>query len=316
MNTIEMTDENIAEISGKEHSEKEFEYLVTSHQAEVRVEVAKNPHLPIRFANWMSQDVRQDVRATLAANPILSKEIFEVLIAESSMAVLAGLASNPNVPIEYLIKLGEHKSYLVRDPVAGNPSAPKHLLETLSKDGVWGVRRSVAGNPSASVEVLKKLASDEVNEVLFALTKNQAATPEVFEQLLKSASKSESEVKNLKIAILENPSYPENLAMDAYNQAMKKTDEDDDDLMNGSDVRIAVSQRPNLSEKAIDVIILDPYYIVRGYLARNLSVSDRYLSRLALDSEQSVRTDVIGNPNASDETKASAILLGVDQDDE
>ncbi len=43
IHTIDLTQENVSEIEGKLHSDLEFEYLVTSHQLEVREHVARNP---------------------------------------------------------------------------------------------------------------------------------------------------------------------------------------------------------------------------------------------------------------------------------
>jgi hypothetical protein len=112
-------------------------------------------------------------------------------------------------------------------------------------------------------------------------------------------------------------SFAEDQAMLMYKEALQPGDDpEDENLMHSSDIRIAIAKRSNLSDSFIELIMNDPYYIVRGYLAKNECLKDQYLSRLALDPEQSVRSDVVQNSNASETTKASAILLGVDQDEE
>jgi hypothetical protein len=317
MREIELNDENIAEISRTKHSDKEFEYLVTSHQIEVRLNVAKNPHLPSKFARWMVGDIRQEIRAALASNSSVDFEILKPLLSEQPLAVIAGLAGNSKLPEMQLRDLALHRSYLVREAVAENPSAPSDLLNQLSKDEVWGVRRKVATNSNTSSETLERLAADSSYEVLNAVAENEASTNEILKKLMSIAGRSESEVKALKNMCLKNSSFSESEAMAIYKEAMKPVEdaEEDEALMHSSELRIAIAQRKNLSDSFVELLMKDPYYNVRGWLARNLSIKDVYLAQLALDSEQSVRSDVVKNPNASEMTRASAILLGVDQDE-
>jgi hypothetical protein len=315
--TIDLNEENIAEICNKEHSPKEFEYLVTSHQIEVRQHVARNPYLPMRFAWWMADDVYQEVRAALASNQVVDLEILQSLLKETNLAVLAGLASNIKLPEVHLRALGEHRSYLVRERVAANTSTPLDLLVALGRDEVWGVRRSVASNQKSSVDTLKLLAKDSTYEVLQAIAQNEFSTPEILESLLEFSNKSDLEVDSLRKVCLTNPSFLESNALAIYKEAMNSGDDpEDENLIHSSDVRIAIAQRRNLSDSFIELVMKDPYSIVRGWLARNECVKDSYLAQLALDSDQSVRSDVVKNPNASELTKVSAILLGIDQDEQ
>lgn len=315
--TIDLTEENIEEIEKKSHSETEFEYLVTSHQLEVREHVARNPSLPSKFAIWMSEDVHVRVRETLATNSNISENVILKLANDKRISVRCAIAKHSNLPSEYMERFSKDESYLVRDAVASNPSIPQELLKNLSQDTEWGVRRSAAGNSKATTDILSTLSTDTVTEVVDEVSKNHRTSAEVLIRLLETSENPQN--IRYRSAILMNPSLPESKANEIYVNALspvaKENNEQDDDseLIETSDDRISVAQRPNLSEEFIEKIIVDPYSIVRSYLARNECVTDKFLSQLALDSDESVRTDVYKNPNSSTETKASAVLLGLNE---
>lgn len=316
--TIDLTQENIDEIEKNSHSDIEFEYLVTSHQLEVREHVARNPHLPDKFANWMVEDVDVRVRQSLASNPNISEQVILCLISDKKISVRCAIAKHPNLPSEHLERFSKESSYLLRDAAASNPSIESNLLKRLSQDTEWGVRRSVAGNPQTSSEILSTLASDKETEVVDAVSKNYLTPPEILNSLLDVFNHGEN--NRYRNAVLMNPSFPESKAIEIYENALlpaapelDEKESEDGELVMSSDDRIAVAQRPNLSDKLIEKIILDPYSLVRSYLARNKCVVDKYLAQLAIDDDESVRTDVYKNPNSSAETKASAVLLGLDE---
>jgi hypothetical protein len=319
MHTIDLTQDNIDEIENKLHSEIEFEYLVTSHQFEVREHIAKNPSLPAKFATWMAEDVHVQVRQSLATNLNISENVILKLASDKKISVRCAIAKHPNLPIEYLESFSKDASYLLRDAVASNPSINSEILTRLSQDTEWGVRRSVAGNPRASSEVLVSLSSDTESEVVDAITNNHLTPPEILTRLLEVFNQGEK--SRYRSNILMNPSFPEPKALEIYENAMlpvtpspDEEDHEDTELVMTSDDRISIAQRPNLSSKFIEKIIDDPYSIVRSNLARNECVVDKFLSQLALDSDESVRTNVYRNPNSSAETKASAVLLGLEEE--
>ena len=319
LHTIDLTTENIDEIEKKCHSETEFEYLVTSHQLEVREHVAKNPNLPTKFATWMAEDVHVRVRQSLATNPNISENVILILANDKKISVRCAIAKHSNLSSKYMERFSKDESYLLRDAAALNPSISQELLKNLSEDTEWGVRRSIASNSKATTEILSTLSIDTATEVVDAVSKNHCTSPEILNRLLETSENPQN--NRYRSAILMNPSLPESKAIEIYVNALspvaKEHDEQDDDedaeLIETSDDRISVAQRPNLSDDFIEKIVVDPYSIVRSYLARNECVTDKFLSQLALDSDESVRTDVYKNPNSSTETKASAVLLGLDE---
>jgi hypothetical protein len=318
IHTIDLTQENIDEIENKSHPENEFEYLVTSHQIEVREHVAKNPNLPAKFANWMAEDVQVRVRQSLATNPNISENLILKLANDKKISVRCAIAKHLNLPNEYLVQFSKDQSYLLRDAAASNPSISQELLRNLSQDTEWGVRRSVASNPKVKSEILSTLSGDTVIEVVDAVSKNHQTSPEILLRLLETSGMDQK--NRYRSAVLMNPSFPESKAIEIYLNALspvasepEEEVDEDPDLVETSDDRISVAQRPNLSNTFIEKIVVDPYSIVRSYLARNECVTDIFLSQLALDSDESVRTDVYKNPNSSAETKASAVLLGLEE---
>jgi hypothetical protein len=310
---IEINDENIKEIAEKEHSFQEFEYLVTSHQYEVREKVALNPKLPAVYANWMAQDVAMSVRVSLADNPNLSAEIIHKLSEDEKIAVICAIAKHPKLPQGKLIEFARHQSYLVREAAASNPTLPASELSRLRNDSEWGVRRRVAENRNTEPKELESLAEDSYLEVISAIAENPSAPANLLSRLLERTEGDEG-IRYFRDSILQNPTFPEERVIEIYLEGKKpnQDDSEDDYMLSNSGDRIAIAQRFPLSERAIELIVDDPYQVVRGYLARNLSLTDKYLSKLALDSEPSVRTDVVNNPNASPETKATATLLGLE----
>lgn len=315
---IELTEENRVEIEHTNHSFREFEYLVTSHQVEVRELVAKNPNLPDEYAQMMIKDVIVQVRVALASNPNLSPVIVEKLAREEKTPVLISVARHPKLDMKMIELFANHNTHAIRDAVASNLATPVDILKKLSTDTQWGVRRSVAGNLNATTEILSSLIDNGTHHELNAIGKNLNSTKEVLDKLFKRITQSqERQLKSILEDIIGHPNYPEKSARDIYEALLQEEKDKQAQENAGSELSVAidrkaVASRIDLSSEFINVLLQDPSEQVRETLGANELIPDEILSLLALDSEESVRTAVYKNPKASAETKATALLLGIE----
>lgn len=319
---IDLTEENRVEIEHTNHSFREFEYLVTSHQVEVRELVAKNPNLPVEYARMMMMDVIVQVRVALASNANLSREIVESLAREEKIPVLIAVARHPKLDPSRIDHFASHKSHAIRDAVASNSSAPIHILKKLSVDTEWGVRRSVATNQNATTEILLSLIENGTYHELSAIGKNLNSSKEVLDKLFKRVTQSQDrQLKSILEDIIGHRNYPEKSARDIYDALLqaekdKQARATEDFELSVAIDRKAVASRMDLSSEFINVLLQDPNEQVRETLGANALIPDEMLSQLALDSEESVRTAVYRNPKSSAETKATALLLGIKKGDD
>jgi hypothetical protein len=115
--------------------------------------------------------------------------------------------------------------------------------------------------------------------------------------------------------VIENPACTEIFLRSAYEAALlPKHDQDetwDDDIRGDTNTRAAIAKRSDLSHEFLTVIVKDPSHYVRRDFANNAFVTDEFLSILALDADEDVRQAVVDSPNASQESKAAATLLGL-----
>lgn len=310
---IELSEENKHEILTKEHSFVEFEYLATSHQEEVRCLVAKNPFLPQIYAEMMVNDIYPSVRAALAENQNLVRTIIDLLVLDNHILVLKEIAKHPNLAEHQITTFSKHRSFFVRNAVATNPSISPQLLDELSRDKEWGVRRSVAANPRTTREILERLANDEVSEVLYEIVNNFKTETQLllyfFEKTVRDKKVNDNwREKFFFEKLVEHHNFPEEKAMYAFVHAATELEITFDESV--------VAKRENLSEKAIEIIIVHENEMVRAALASNLALQEVHLAKLALDESESVRTAVYNNPNTSSESKATALLLGIEKNDD
>jgi hypothetical protein len=313
---LEINDDVRAEVTSPTLDLKEMEYCVLSSQIELREIIASNPKLLEHFARWMSKDIEHSVRAALSGNTSIDPTIIFELSNDPHLAVISAASENPNLDQTRLSELAGHRSYIVRTGVARNPSVSLETLKQLAKDSEWGVRRSVAENPTASTDLLDELSKEEVEEIQIAVASNTKTTMEILFKLWTNSSATRD-------SVIKNPSCTEEFLLNALKEAMLlKQDQDetwDDDLRGDTTVRENIAERPNLSRKLIDGLIIDPSHYVRQRLAANLSLNEEDLSKLSLDDDENVRQAVVENPNTSKEGKATSTLLGLpskESDDE
>jgi hypothetical protein len=305
---IEVDDDVKAQVMDPTLDPKELEYCVTSQQNELRNAVAGNPSLPKKFALWMTKDVDPFVRGSLALNNNLDSEVIGILAKDKHIFVISSLASNSLISHSLLEEFAKHRSYIVRTAAGLNSNAPTQVLESLSRDLEWGVRASVAANQSTTVEILEKLSADLIPEVKIAVAGNPVTPGHLLEGML-------SDEYQLRSNVLLHQNLSDEFVKSIYISALDALEDQDedwgDDIKGDTDVRKLIAERKNLSRSLIALVIEDKSYYVRSVLAANLSLEANDLSRLALDENEDVREAVVGNPNSSDEAKATATLLGL-----
>ena len=313
---LEINDDVRAEVSNPNLDVKEMEYCVLSSQIELREIVATNPKLLAHFAHWMAKDIEHTVRAALSGNGSIDPTVVFELSNDPHLAVVSAASENPVLNQARLSELAKHRSYIVRTGVARNTSVSLETLKILAKDSEWGVRRSVAENSKASTDLLSELSREEVDEIQIAVAENQNTTMEII-QYLWSNSKAARKI------VLKNPNCSDEFLLVALEGALLLREDQDetwsDDLRGDTTVRENIAERPNLSRRLIEVIILDPSHYVREKLAANVSLNQDDLAKLSLDEHENVRQAVVDNPNTSNESKAAATLLGLpakESDDE
>ncbi len=305
---IEINDEVRDQVSSPDLDIKEMEYCVLSSQTELREIVATNPKLTDQFARWMSKDVEPLVRAALSRNTSIDPKLILDLSQDSHLSVISAASENPNLSSTRLSELATHRSYIVRTGVAANPNAPGEILEKLAKDSEWGVRRSVAKNNSANVALLDSLSKEDISEIQIAVAENPVTSMSTLQKLWDNSAAARN-------TVIKNPNCTESFLLEAIKGALQPSEGEDetwdDDIRGDTTVRQNIAERENLSRALIDALINDPSHYVRQRLASNLSLTADDLSKLALDSDESVRQAVVENPNTSNESKAAATLLGL-----
>lgn len=319
---IELTEENRLEIEEKDHTFVEFEYLATSHQPEVRELVAKNEYLPNKYALMMAEDEIVQVRTALAGNPKLSPEVIAILSKDKKIPVLKAVAQQISLEPSLIHEFAHHRSHPIRDAVSTNKSLPIDLLKLLSRDSQWGVRRSVATNPNVTTEILNPLVESGMHEELSAIAKNGAVQKEILQKLYERIVDSKDiALRGILEDIICHPNFPESFARDLYENLRtegerRQANEDADGQWVREIERKSVASRQDLSANFVERLRQDPDYNVRATLAANPSIPDDILAQLALDEDKSVRTAVHKNQKASAETKATALLLGIDSSED
>ncbi len=304
---IELNDDNVAELINLDIDPSDLEFAVVHCDLPIRATVAKNPSITAQHIAWLMTDA-PEVKAGLAENPKLSQHHLEILARDSNPHVAHNAITNSNISAETLKLFVSAESEILRGAVASNISTPRDLLELLSSDERYAIREKVAKNPSTPPNVLEKISNDSFTEVRLEVAQNPHTPISVLEKFLAGD-------REERMHAAQNPSTPEDLLIRGI-EASRKPQEDQDetwdsDILGDTDFRQWVAERKDLSPKLISMLAADLSKYVREILARNLCVPDSVLSQLALDSEEDVRTAVSSNINASAETKATAVLLGV-----
>ena len=308
-NDLEVTQELIQLIEDLDEKDKEVFNYIYSHQPEIRTLIAKNINLSSKNLHIMKNDVNIFVRASVAQNRKLDQLDIISLSQDSNVLVVSSIAANQNLPLELIEDFVSHESYMIRSSVASNSCIGINHLEKLSQDKIWGVREKVALNKLTPAKVLDKMAEDRTREVVEAVARSSSTSMHTLEKL----SKKDNDLRDI---VLENESLEESLLKDIFETVRNDEDNDSEGSNYNYRSREIIAKRGNLSRYFINLLIIDSEAGVRTSLAGNKVLTINDLEILAIDSDQSVRKAAFDNPNSNDSIKASARLLGLDNEDE
>ncbi len=285
-----------------------FKYIY-SHQTEIRTLIAKNINLSAENLHIMRNDVNIFVRSSVAQNPNLDHADIVFLSKDPNVLVVSTIAANQKLPVEIVEDFVSHESYMIRSSIASNSYLDINHLEKLSRDKNWGVREKVAQNKQTPAKVLDQLADDLTREVVEAVANNISAPMQTLEKL----SKRDNDLRDI---VLDNESLEESLLKQIFETIKNDEDDESEESNSNYQAREIIAQRGNLSREFINLLIKDSKAGVRASLAGNKVLAINDLEILAIDSDRSVRKAVFDNPNSSDSIKASARLLGLDDEDD
>lgn len=305
---IELTDETIAELQDPSIEASDLDFAVVHVDQGVRASAARNPAITPQHIQWLSHD-RNEVQSALAENPVLDSATLVTLSQSPHIRVRSNAISHPNFPAASLASFAKDSSLRIRAAVAASPSATIDLLTSLASDQEFSVRAHVSRHPNTPAAVLDRLSTDSFKEVIEGVAENPNTPLTVLERYLYGPH-------DEKFHSVKNPSLTDEILLKALEKAMELTEEQDESWEDGrgdTNLRQWIAERNPISEKIILTLIEDPYLYVRASLARNEGVPDSFLAKLAFDKEEAVRTAVVANSNASADTKAAAVLLGVEE---
>ena len=308
-NDLEVDQDLIQLIDNLDEKVDEIFKYIYSHQPEIRTLIAKNRNLSAKNLNIMKDDVNIFVRASVAQNPNLDHSDVIFLSKDSNVLVVTSIAANQNLPLEIIEDFVSHESYMIRSSIATNSFIGLNHLEKLSQDEIWGVRENVALNKLTPTKVLDQMAEDRTREVVEAVAQNISTSMHTLEKL----SKKDNDLRNI---VLENESLEESLLKEIFEGVRSDEDNDSEGSNYNYRSREIIAKRGNLSRYFINLLIIDSEAGVRTSLAGNKVLTINDLEILAIDSDQSVRKAAFDNPNSNDSIKASARLLGLDNEDE
>ena len=308
-NDLEVDQDLIQLIDNLDEKVDEIFKYIYSHQPEIRTLIAKNRNLSAKNLNIMKDDVNIFVRASVAQNPNLDHSDVIFLSKDSNVLVVTSIAANQNLPLEIIEDFVSHESYMIRSSIATNSFIGINHLEKLSQDEIWGVRENVALNKLTPAEVLDQMAEDRIREVVEAVARNSSTSMQTLEKLSKKDN-------DLRTIVLENESLEESLLKEIFEEVKSDEDNNSEGTHYNYQSREIIAKRGNLSRYFINSLINDSEAGVRASLAGNKVLTTKDLEILAIDSDQSVRKAAFDNPNSNDSIKASARLLGLDNEDE
>lgn len=139
--TIEINDENVRQIKGKQNQPP-----VEKYASKIR--------------EWLPKS-GLEYEETLDYITILRPKDLRKLVNSPSSTIRGIIAVLPQTPQDVLLKLVSDKAAGVRQEVARNRKAPPIALSTLSKDPDRGVRIILAMNPSTPKSALVRLSKEK-----------------------------------------------------------------------------------------------------------------------------------------------------------
>jgi hypothetical protein len=305
---IELDDDAVAELIDPSIEAGDLDFAVVHVSPQVRSYAAQNPSLSAQQIQWLLRDQPQ-VQAGLARNPAIDAQTLITLSQSPHIRVRSQAISHSSFPAASLAPCAKDSSSRIRAAVAQSPHADAPTLSALATDSEFEVRACVARHASTPSEVLGALADDSFDEVITAVAENPHTPLTVLEKFL-------SGTHLQKLHVAKNPALTDEILKKALTQAMELTEDQDEtweEMRGDTSLRGWIAERTPLSAELISILSQDPYQWVRAAVAKNPSVPDSVLAQLALDPEESVRSSVVDNPSASADTKATAALLGIEE---
>ncbi len=234
------------------------------------------------------------VRREKAADADTSVAELADLAADPHTGVRTSVAENASTPPETLKLLSRDSSEWVRAAVAVNPRTGQDVALDLARDSAWYVRAQVGEHVRLDAETALLLGQDAQIDVIRAVAQNHHFPLEA-------------------VSVIRNCGDEEALGNLATNPKL-----DDDGVLDllpkiSSWKRMQIAERSTLSPALQEVLSKDEDSTVRAKLSENINVNPQLLRTLANDSDQDVRTAVHRNPSSDDDTKAMAVLLGVEK---
>jgi hypothetical protein len=152
----------------------------------LRIDLAKNPKLPLLLQQRLSTDLDWEVRETLAQNPHLDTQTIVRLLGDEDWDVQESLAKNPCMTPNWLASLASSDWFATREAVADHPFTPpstlEHLVTDVDEDVAivaalnantgssalkwcalhkdWRLRAAAAAHPNTAQDVLDELTKD------------------------------------------------------------------------------------------------------------------------------------------------------------
>lgn len=195
-------------------SHKTLRRLSRDEEVSVRVEVAKNPHTPLRTLRRLSWDSHY-VIAALPENPKTTPRMLRRLSRVQNTAVKAAVARNPKTPKRVLKRLSRENLSVVRE-VAGNPNISMRTSIYLALDDDLEARRRLSENPYTHHSALNYLINDD-RSVQMRVARNRNSSAKTLDRLHKDKMLS-PEDESMMITIASNPSTPATLLFELFKE--------------------------------------------------------------------------------------------------
>jgi hypothetical protein len=218
--------------------------LAQSGEEKILCLLATNKSLDPRAQRILCESENWAVWFTLAGNPIITPEVQMYLVDTAGERVIERLASNPGIIPQVQYFIAEKCQYYEKVELAANPSILPDVQIILTKSDNRRIQEVLARNPSIAPQAEKILINSKVHWVIMALAGNESVSEQTQLALVKEGVKERDKdlLKTLadrkkicplaELALAKSP-YPE--------------------------IRELISQRPNLSKEARQILEAPSY---------------------------------------------------------
>ncbi len=246
-----------------------LERLAQEGELEARLQVAESSETPVSLLELLAGDLNLAVRLAVEFNDNCPSELVELVKIQHD------LASDWDADVERLMELGESRWGWVRLAVAQNPYTPVQTLKLLSEDGLPKIQLEVAKNPKTQKWILEELSKHQ----------NINKYPEIGVYI--------------QAAIAEHP----NMTGEAENKNIPflgrhKLRLNKEEASENSQARELMRKRIN-SPYALAQVVEKGDRNSKITAARNLKTPVSILEQLAKDTDETVRSVLVQNPNLS-----------------